>query len=86
MDSGERRYPIRRPPGRGAVSYGFGLIYSVGHQWKLVLALMTAGSSVRIEHRRSRASESSSREAKGRLATVSSASGQRCSAGWSSGV
>ena len=44
------------------------------------------GLEPQIRYRHSISSASWSSETKGRLATVSSASGHRCSAGWSSGV
>ncbi len=61
----------------------FGLI-GLGHQWKSVCGLMVSASSRR--QRSATTASSSASVAKCRLATGSSTSGQRCSAGCSSGL
>ena len=60
--------------------------FGVGHQWKLVLAAMRFRSFPRVRHRLARMASSSPSVSKWRLTMGSSTSGQRCSAGWSSGV
>ncbi len=60
--------------------------FGFGHQWKVVFAAMRFRSCARVRHRSARTASSASRVSKWRLATGSSTSGQRCSAGCSSGV
>ncbi len=60
--------------------------HEFGHQWKVVLAAMRSRSCARVRQRSSRTESSASRVSKWRLATGSSTSGQRCSAGCNSGV
>src|SRR5947199_7987639 len=59
---------------------------TAGHQAKWVAALITSGMSARVRQRSPSAASRSSSVAKCLFATASSASGQRCSAGCSSGV
>ena len=59
---------------------------TAGHQAKWVAALITSGMSARVRQRSLSAASRSSSVAKCLFATASSANGQRCSAGCSSGV
>src|SRR5690242_10020390 len=59
---------------------------TAGHQAKWVAALITSGMSARVRQRSLSAASRSSSVAKCLFATASSAGGQRCSAGCSSGV
>src|SRR4051812_12745473 len=59
---------------------------AAGHQPKWVAALMISGMSARVRQRSPSAASRSLSVAKCLFATASSASGQRCSAGCSSGV
>src|SRR3954452_15583978 len=59
---------------------------TAGHQAKWVAALITSGLSARVRQRSLNAASRSLSVAKCSFATASSASGQRCSAGCSSGV
>src|SRR5437764_14911388 len=83
IGSGDQVRVIRNPADQCVGELGG---VTAGHQAKWVAALITSGLSARVRQRSLNAAPRPLSRAKCSFATASSASGQRCSAGCSSGV